>query len=166
MQEVSGGNLDAMAILFERYHKWIYNFLYQMEPDEAVCEDLTQNVFYKAMRYRTSYKGGKFSSWIFKITRNVFSDHIKKKKPNVTLENLVLVEDESKEDLSNEVRRLRIVLNMLPVGDKELIIMSRFQGMKYHQIADVIGSNEIAVKTRVHRIIKKMKTIYFEKNTL
>ncbi len=168
MHEVASGNLDAMTALFDRYNKWIYNFLFQMAGDCALCEDLTQQVFYKALRYRTSYKGGKFSSWIFKIARNLFTDHIEKQKrySNVPLDNLVLVDDEDTEDLTEEVRRLRVVLNKLPLEDKEIMVMSRFQGMRYHQIAEVLGSNESAIKTRIHRIMKKMRTLYFENKTL
>ncbi len=163
MQSVANGNLDAMTILFDRYHEWIYNFLYKMKPDAAFCEDLTQNVFYKALRYRTSYSGGKFASWIFSIARNLFHDEVKKEKyrTNVSLDNLRVVEDKE-EDLSDEVKRLHVVLNKLKAEEKEIIVMSRFQGMKYQQIAEVIGSSEVAVKTKVHRVLKKMKTLYFE----
>ena len=164
MQSVANGNLDAMTILFDRYHEWIYNFLYKMKPDAPFCEDLTQNVFYKALRYRSSYSGGKFASWIFTIARNLFHDQIEKEKrrSNVSLENLAIVDEDSREDLSDEVKRLHVVLNKLKEDEKELIVMSRFQGMKYQQIAEVIGSNETAVKTRIHRVIKKMKSLYFE----
>ena len=165
MQQVAKGNLDGMTILFDRYHKWIYNFLYKMQPDQALCEDLTQNVFYKAIRYRNSYSGGKFSSWIFKITRNIFSDHIEKQKKisNVAIDHLVIVDEDGKEDLSEELIRLRLVLNRLPLADKELIVLSKYQGLRYKEIADIIGSNETAVKTRIHRILRKMRTLYFEK---
>ncbi len=164
MQSVANGNLDAMTILFDRYHEWIYNFLYKMKPDAPFCEDLTQNVFYKALRYRSSYSGGKFASWIFTIARNLFHDQIEKEKrrSNVSLDNLAIVDEDSREDLSDEVKRLHAVLNKLKDDEKELIVMSRFQGMKYQQIAEVIGSNETAVKTRIHRVIKKMKSLYFE----
>lgn len=164
MQSVANGNLDAMTILFDRYHEWIYNFFFKMKPDVAFCEDLTQNVFYKALRYRSSYGGGKFASWIFTIARNLFHDQIEKEKhrSNIPVEHLAVVDDNGREDLSDEVRRLHVVLNNLKEADKELIVMSRFQGMKYQQIAEVIDSSETAVKTRVHRILKKMKTMYFE----
>ncbi|MDC8002977.1 RNA polymerase sigma factor [Aureisphaera galaxeae] len=164
MQSVAHGDLDAMTILFDRYHEWIYNFFFKMKPDAAFCEDLTQNVFYKALRYRSSYSGGKFASWIFTIARNLFHDHIEKEKhrSNVPVEQLAIVDEDGKDDRTDEVKRLHLVLNKLKKEEKELIVMSRFQGMKYQQIAEVIGSNETAVKTRVHRVIKKMKTLYFE----
>ena len=91
MYDVARGNLDAMTFIFERYHLRIYNFLFQMTRDKAVAEDLTQNVFYKAIRYRTSYQGGQFVSWIFKIARNLFSDYYQKQKKsqnNLVFENL------------------------------------------------------------------------------
>ena len=95
MQSVANGNLDAMTILFDRYHEWIYNFFFKMKPDVAFCEDLTQNVFYKALRYRSSYGGGKFASWIFTIARNLFHDQIEKEKhrSNVPVEHLAIVDE-------------------------------------------------------------------------
>lgn len=164
MEEVAHGNLDVMSQLFERYHKWIYNFFFQMTANEALCEDLTQTVFYKAIRYRTSYKGGKFASWIFTIARNVFSDQYRSaynKMSQVPTEGLEVVAD-NHEKRDDNSERLHYVLNKLKVDDRELIVMSKFQDMKYQQIAELIGSNETAVKTRIHRIIKKMRTLYFE----
>ncbi len=165
MQQVAGGNLDAMTLLFERYHKWIYNFFLQKDSNTTLCEDMTQTVFYKAIRYRSSYRGGKFASWIFTIARNVFTDEYRSHKVRtleIAEERMPEIEDEQNDDLNDERIRLQQVLNTLPEIDREIIVMSRFQGMRYAEIAEVIGSNEIAVKTRMHRIIKKMRTLYFE----
>ncbi len=167
MQEVSEGNLDSMTILFERYHQWIYNFFFQMIQNQSVCEDLIQNTFYKAIRYRNSYKGGKFASWIFQIARNISSDYFKQLQKerlqgDVGLEKITEISEAYDEDNNENIQRLKYVLKKLPVKDRELLVMSRFQGMKYKQIAEVIGSTEIAVKTKTHRAIKKLKTLYFE----
>jgi len=43
-----------------------------------------------------------------------------------------------------------------------LIIMNRIEGIKYDQIAEIVGSNTVAVKTKIHRIIKKLRINYFE----
>lgn len=74
MRQVSNGNLDFMRLLYDRYHQWIYNFFIQMIHDKDACEDLMQTTFYKAIKYRKSYKGGKFDSWIFRIARNIGFD--------------------------------------------------------------------------------------------
>ncbi|WP_298900508.1 sigma-70 family RNA polymerase sigma factor [uncultured Psychroserpens sp.] len=165
MLDVSRGNLDAMAHIFERYNKRLYNFFYQMIKDKDVCEDMTQTVFYKVMRYRSSYKGGQFVSWIFKIARNVFSDQYQKSKKTLNNENLELIahkNGESKEERNDDVAHLHNALNTLNSQDRELIVLNRFQGIKYDKIAEIVGSSEGAVKVKVHRIMKKLKTVYLE----
>ena len=165
MHDVSRGNLDAMTFLFERYHLRIYNFLFQMIRDKAVCDDLTQNVFYKAIRYRTSYKGGKFVSWIFKIARNIFSDYYQKQKreqSNVIIEQMADQDVESVTDKTEEIAHLYNAMEGLKVEEKELVVMNRIQGIKYDRIAEITGSSEGAVKVKIHRIINKLRTVYFE----
>src|SRR3989337_1581210 len=76
MEAVKSGNLQQVSLLFERYNKRIYNFLARMAMDRAVAEDLTQNVFLRIIKYRSSYReGARFQSWIYQVARNVFSDH-------------------------------------------------------------------------------------------
>ena len=165
MHIVSEGNLDAMTYIFDRYQVRLYNFYYQKVKDVAVCEDLTQNVFLKVIKYKHSYKGGKFVSWIFKIARNLFYDHYQEQKKTQPFENIDDVSSELNEESiekEEEVSHLMKVLNNLSDTDKELIIMNRIEGIKYEQIAEIIGSNTIAVKTKIHRIVKKLRTNYFE----
>ena len=165
MQIVSEGNLDAMTTIFDRYHVRLYNFYYQKIKDVAVCEDLTQNVFLKVIKYKHSYKGGKFVSWIFKIARNLFYDHYQEQKKTQPLEDIDDVSNELNEEAvekQEEVNHLMKVLNNLSDKDKELIVMNRIDGIKYEQIAEIIGSNTTAVKTKIHRIVKKLRTNYFE----
>ena len=165
MRIVSEGNLDAMTYIFERYHIRLYNFYYQKVKDIDVCEDLTQNVFLKVIKYKHSYKGGKFVSWIFKIARNLFYDHYQEQKKTASFEDIDTITGELDEEIiekEEEVSHLMKVLNNLNEKDKELIIMNRIDGIKYEQIAEIVGSNTIAVKTKIHRIVQKLRTNYFE----
>ena len=165
MQIVSGGNLDAMTAIFDRYHVRLYNFYYQKIKDVAICEDLTQNVFLKVIKYKHSYKGGKFVSWIFKIARNLFYDHYQEQKKTQPFEDIDDVSSELNDETvekQEEVSHLMKVLNNLNDKDKELIVMNRIDGIKYEQIAEIIGSNTTAVKTKIHRIVNKLRTNYFE----
>jgi len=165
MQTVSEGNLDAMTYIFERYNVRLYNFYYQMVKDVAICEDLTQNVFLKVIKYKHSYKGGKFASWIFKIARNLFYDHYQEQKKTQAFEDIDDVTGELDEETiekEEEVSHLMRVLNNLNEKDKELIVMNRINGIKYEQIAEIVGSNTTAVKTKIHRIVQKLRTNYFE----
>src|ERR1700754_5170091 len=76
MEAVRNGDLQQASLLFDRYHKRIFNFLARMAMDRELAEDLTQNVFLRLIKYRTSYReGARFQSWIYQVARNVFSDH-------------------------------------------------------------------------------------------
>src|SRR6187549_1933757 len=76
MEAVKSGDLQQASLLFERYHKRIFNFLARMTMDRIVAEDLTQNVFMRMIKYRSSYRqGARFQSWIYQVARNIFTDY-------------------------------------------------------------------------------------------
>lgn len=166
MVNVSKGDLDQMRYLFDRYHQRIYNFFQKMVHNKAVSEDLTQDVFAKVIRYRSSYNYGNFASWIFTIARNIFSTYYQKQKrershlinDDLTDSGEVLITESNRDEL-NHLQKALLKLNN---ADRELIIMHRFQKIKYEQIAEIMESSEGAVKVKVHRAIKKLKDIYFQ----
>ena len=66
------------------------------------------------------------------------------------------------ESNEEELNHLQRALLKLSNSDRELIVMHRFQEIKYEQIAEIIGSSEGAVKVKVHRALKKLKQVYFQ----
>lgn len=163
MSYVSSGDLDCMRVLFERYHAWIFNFFMQMVRDREASEDLVQSTFYKAIKYRNSYHGGKFASWIFQIARNLSSDYFKKQKSKFSHEPAEHIPEDAQElDGDEDVVKLKLVMQKLPASDREILVMSKFQEMRYAQIAEVLKSTETAVKIKVHRALKKLRKLYFE----
>ncbi|MFD2563352.1 RNA polymerase sigma factor [Aquimarina rubra] len=163
---VSNGDLDMMSILFERYHIRIFNFLLKMTRDRDISQDITQEVFYKAIKYRKSYKKGKFSSWIYTIARNIFSDHYQSQKTKEQRLDEIEYKMEQEENGSLEKEEIKEQLNKalekLNHTDRELVIMSRYQGIKYQEIAEITGSTAGAIKTKVHRAIHKLKDHYLQ----
>ena len=166
MLQIANGKIELLRILFDRYHIRIFNFFNKMCRNKMVSEDLTQDVFIKVMKYRTSYKNGNFAAWIYTIARNIFSTHyqkIKKERSNLIdddkLEaNSTLVSESNQDELDH----LQKALLKLSNSDRELIVMHRFQEIKYEQIAQIVGSTENAIKVKVHRALKKLKEIYFQ----
>lgn len=124
--EIASGKLELLSILFDRYNLRIYNFFNKM-----VSEDLTQDVFIKVIRYRTSYKNGKFAAWIFTIARNIFSTYYQKTKKERTneIDNDKLDANETLAAESNQeaIDHLQKALLKLPNSDRELIVMHRYQ---------------------------------------
>lgn len=166
MLAVANGELKQLSILFDRYHIRIFNFFNKMLHNKMVSEDLTQEVFIKVLKYRTSYKSGNFTSWIYTIARNIFSSYYqkqKKERTNIIENDLVGTEEnlitESNQEELEHLQRSLLKLNNV---DRELIVMHRFQEINYGQIAEIIGSSEGAVKVKVHRALKKLKDIFFQ----
>lgn len=163
MAEVAQGNLDLLRILFDRHHAHIFNFLYKMCGDKMLSEDLTQDVFYKVIKYRSSYKNGKFVSWIFTIARNSLKTHYTRNKEmhsdlDTVQYRLAENENENQEDYS----QLQRALGKLESSDREVIIMHKFHEIKYNELAEIMNSTPGAIKTKVSRALKKLKTIYLE----
>lgn len=164
MAEVALGNLDTASVLFERHHVHVYNFLYKMSKDRMLSEDITQEVFYKLIKYRSSYNNGKFVSWMFTIARNCLASHYKSSKSKTAdLELLDYKQSENTTEEEEDYSHLQKALAKLNPADRELLILNRFQEIKYNELAEIMDSTTGAVKTKVSRALKKLKRIYFEK---
>jgi len=161
MAQVAQGNLEVLKLLFDKHHVHIFNFLYKMCGDKMLSEDLTQDVFYKVIKYRTSYNNGNFVSWLFTIARNSLKTHFtRNKEAHDDLENVTykLSEEENKEEYSH----LHKALQELEASDRELVVLHRFQGIKYQELAEMMESTPGAIKTKMSRALKKLKTIYMQ----
>lgn len=163
MRKVADGNLDLLKVLFNRHHKHVYNYLYKMSGDQMLSEDLTQDVFYKLIKYRNSYRNGAFVSWLFTIARNNLKSHFTRNAKNHEDINVLEYKStastaEHQEDYSH----LQNALNRLEETDREMVILNKFQEIRYEELAEIMGSTPGAVKTRVCRILKKLKGYYLE----
>ncbi len=162
MAKVANGNLDVLKILFERHHKHVFNFLYKMCGDKMLSEDITQEVFYKLMKYRSSYNNGKFVSWLFTIARNCLKTHFRKTVNTPESIDTTAIKHIEKEEEKPDYSDLQIALNQLDASDRELLVLHRFQEIKYEELANIVGSTPGAVKTKVSRAMQKLRNIYFK----
>lgn len=168
MLQVREGNLEKLGILFNRHQKTLYNFFLRLTNDRKSSEDLVQEVFLRILKYRHSYRGdGKFTNWMFHISRNAQVDFFKKQHREQAMsddEQEIISQDANPGDAleqNQEIRLLRKALAQLPNEKKEVLILSRYQGLKYEDIAAIQGCQVGTVKARVHRAIKDLREIYF-----
>ncbi|MCB2376817.1 RNA polymerase sigma factor [Hymenobacter sp. BT635] len=169
MLRVKAGDVDRMGLLFERYHRKLFSFLYHMLGRADTSEDLVQNVFYRMLKYRHTYTGeGEFRTWMYHLARNVLADHIKKNRHSTHHADVADFAEkigggsQADEGLQREqeVATLHRALGRLSAENREVLILSRFQELKYEEIARVLNTTEGAVKVRVHRAMNELKTIY------
>jgi RNA polymerase sigma factor (sigma-70 family) len=77
MLRVKTGDLNRMRLLFERYHRELFGFLYHSSSDAEASEDMVQTVFYRMLKYRHTFTGEGFRTWMYHLARNVLIDNAK-----------------------------------------------------------------------------------------
>ncbi len=169
MLKVKSGDLDSMGLLFTRYHRQLYGFLYHMTYQREASEDMVQQVFYRMLKYRNNFTGtGEFIHWMYAIARNVIKDQGKRKSLPMTgdsiddMADLIAGSTNIEEQLHKKQTAavLQMAMRKLSDDEREILLLSRFQELKYQEIAAILGINEGAVKVRVHRAMCRLKEIY------
>lgn len=166
MSLIKAGKIELLNSLFDRYGNRLYSYFLKSTLNKADGDDLTQELFIRVMKYRKSYKEGQsVEIWIFQIARNMVKDHFKKMK--VYRDNFCLMEI-IPEHISNEAdnqqereEQLYRAMSKLSKEKRELLVLSKFEGMKYEQIAILRKTSVSNIKVQVHRVIKELKDIYF-----
>lgn len=169
MMAVKNGEMEKATELFDRYHRRLYNFFVKITFDRELGHDLTQNVFLRMIRYRSTYKEGKlFRSWIYQMARNIYADHFRKNKLMYSdyadvedLKNRIAAVDETMVETEKE-KLLYISLYRLSPEQREVLILTRFQQLKYEEVAQILDCTVANVKVKVHRAIKELREKYFE----
>jgi RNA polymerase sigma-70 factor (ECF subfamily) len=169
MEKVRDGQVEKLAILFEKHHVKVFNFFLRLTGSHNLSEDLVQNVFVRMLKYRSTYEArGKFVVWMFRIARNVHVDYLRKNKPGYDLADQ-FEEPESEEDspvIAFEQKKdrelIQEALSRLPLKKREALILNRYQDMKYKEIAELFGCKEGTIKASIHRAVKQLGKIYFE----
>ena len=167
MIAVKQGEVGKMGNLFERHHTRIYDFCHRMTGSQAVSEDLVQEAFMRALKYRKSFRGDSdFLPWLYRLARNVCYDYFSKSKRFPVSESeppeTISPEPSAADDveLNEQICLLRQALLRLPVERREVLILSRFEFRSYSEIAELMGSSVGAVKVRVHRAMNQLRDIY------
>jgi len=167
MYKVTQNSTESASELYDRYSKRLYNYFLKISFDKELSNDLLQNTFLRMLKYRNTYHIGKsFETWIFQIARNVFADHLKSNKLLVDKHQDIYSLDHSEDEESAEKEikenRLKKALARLPGEAREILILSRFQSMRYEQIGQILNITVPNVKVRVHRALKKLRECYLE----
>ncbi|GAB3237338.1 sigma-70 family RNA polymerase sigma factor [Hymenobacter seoulensis] len=171
MLQVKAGQVEKMGLLFERYHRPLFAFFYHSNGNATASEDLVQNVFYRMLKYRHTFNGeGEFRTWMYHLARNVLADAAKKEKPSLHHKD---VADWSEKiaggttadghlQKTQDVELLHRAMACLSPDQREVLVLSRFQELKYEQIAQLLDTTVGAVKVRAHRALCQLKDIYLK----
>jgi RNA polymerase sigma factor (sigma-70 family) len=169
MTEVKNGDIDRLGILFERYHRRLFAFFYRLTSRQDVSEDLVQGVFERILKYRSSWNAnGRFTAWLFGIARNLHADHCNARAPEQLMDERLIDEmplimngsthGADTEQAEDDTRWLVLrALDHLDPDKRQVLVLSRFEGFRYREIAQMMNCTESAVKVRVFRAMNEMR---------
>jgi RNA polymerase sigma-70 factor (ECF subfamily) len=163
------GDQEAFGVLYERYVSRIYSYIYYRTGNQHDAEDLTARVFFRAMRHIENYtdRGLPLSAWLYRIAHNLVANwHRDNSRRNeIPLEEIILVrhsgdlpevvliENEEKENLLNVIHRL-------PAERQQLIILKFVEHLSNAEVGQVMGRSEGAVKSLYHRTLLSLRDDY------
>jgi RNA polymerase sigma-70 factor (ECF subfamily) len=165
---VKNGDLGKMSLLFERYHKPLFAYLFHQTGNQEESEDLMQSVFYIMLKKRQSFSPeGIFRAWMYQIARNTMINSVKKSRKMVYKEklpenetNFIVTDTEKSIDQKERKLQLEIAISRLPADQKEVLILSKYQELPYKEIASILKTTEANVKIKVFRAVQELKKLY------
>jgi len=170
LERIRRGDNEGAAELFERYAPALLRFTVRMLSDRASAEEVTQEVFLKVISRAHQYDGrAGVSSWLFAIAANACRDRRRRDRRAsvVPLESVAepRARGESVESMiASRQRRhaVREALAELSEEQREALILARYHGMPYAEIARTLGISVGAVKTRIFRAVETLKSHFSE----
>jgi len=160
---VRGGQGDMLGVLFDRYQVPLFSLYSKLTGDRAASEDLVQEVFVRILKYRRSYRPGTaFRPWLYKIARNAHVDQARRRRPELEFQPEMVppAPHHDQAAASEQEALLHRALLELPEAKREVLLLSRFQGLPYGEIAELTGCQVAAVKVRVHRALQELREIF------
>lgn len=164
--EAAKNNSARFDVLYEKYYKSIFIFIYRRTGNEELTADLTSHVFLKALINIKKYefKGVPFSAWLFRIAFNEINMYFRKNKAFrvVSLEqNCIhqIVQEADIVDNTEAQQKMMTALKQLDNYDIQLIELRFFEKHSFAEVGNIIGITENNAKVKVYRILEKLKKI-------
>ena len=159
MLRVREGEVGELAVLFHRHSQRLFSYFLRLTGSREASEDLVQEVFVRILKYRRRFqaRGSGFLPWVFRMAHNVGMDHFRRRRPAADADQEVsemAADDHSPEERLQDRESLRLLeraLRQIPLTGREALVLARFHGKKYTEIAEILGCSVGAVKLRVHR---------------
>ena len=155
----------AFEVLVDTYKQRLYWHIRRIVLDHDDADDVLQNTFIKVFRNIEGFKGdSKLYSWMYRIATNESLQFLKSKSRK-----LGITGSDMQEQMANNLRadvyfdgdeiqlQLQQALARLPEKQKLVFNMKYFDGLKYHEISEILDTSIGALKTSYHLAVKKIE---------
>jgi RNA polymerase sigma-70 factor (ECF subfamily) len=166
MRKFQRGDISAFERLIRKYQRPLINFAYRFLHDQNEAEDVAQEIFLRiyssAKKYRPT---ARFSTWIYRIATNLCLNELRRMRSRVQdsletggqKEESISLPDNSIQgpfEAYTEMERSHVIrkaIDGLPPRQKTAVILCKYQGLSYKEVADIMQCSEGAVKSYLHR---------------
>ena len=164
--ERAKSDLGAFGLLYEKYVKKIYNYVYYRTSNHYDAEDLTAKTFHRALKHIPRYqqRGLPFSAWLYRIAHNLVANwhRDQNRRKVIALDELLLYHQgkQSPEGLVEEDEERRVLLRgirRLPADRQQLLILKHVEGMTNKEAGEIMGRSEGAIKSLYHRTLVALR---------
>ena len=165
------GDEGALEILYRRYEKPIFSFIYRMVLSADDAEDLCQETFFKVIRAKKKYwKTAKFKTWLFNIALNLCRDRLRRMKfrSHLSLNSPTFSQDseenrthqsicDSSSDPTRQVQKdemntlVQQAFTKLPEQERTVVILRQYHALKFSEIAEIMNCPLGTAKSLNHR---------------
>ena len=168
------GDTEAFGLLVGRYSERVFSLVCRICGNREDAEEVTQDVFVKVFRNIGNFRrASSFSSWIYRIAYNASISHLRRQNPfrmsELQEERLDTGSREGPDDFEaaapgreEQLERLEKALATLPPDDRALLLFFYREDKSVREIAEIVSQSENNIKTRLHRIRKRLGNIYNE----
>jgi RNA polymerase sigma-70 factor (ECF subfamily) len=175
MLRVRQGDDSGFDYLIEKYRKPIVSFMYRMVHNQAVAEELAQEVFLRVYRSRQTYRAeARFSTWLYRIATNLGVNHARDTRHERAAQNVYLDQPDpetgttpdvadsrplAEEELVKDerMRAIRKHVMALPERQRTAVLMHKYQGLDYREIGAVLHLSESATKSLLFRAYQTLR---------
>jgi len=173
MLRVRDGDQSSFSLLLDYHRIPVIHFLYRMVQNQAVAEELAQEVFLRVYRSRGTYEPtAKFTTWLFRIATHLALNWIRDGRNEKQQESL---DEEISDGTTRQVpdrgrtieqellyqarlREVREAIECLPSKQRAAVMMHKYEELEYAQIANVLTCSESAVKSLLFRAYESLRT--------
>jgi len=175
MLRVREGDDSGFNLLIQKYHKPIVHFMFRMVHNQAVAEELAQEVFLRVYRSRQTYRAeARFTTWLYRIATNLGVNHARDTKHERAAQNVYLDQPDPETGTTPDVadaratieqelvrdermRAIRQHVMALPERQRTAVLMHKYQGLDYKQIGEVLKLSESATKSLLFRAYQTLR---------
>lgn len=160
------GDAQAFASLYDRYFERVYRYVYYRVREEAEAEDVTSEVFFRALRAMPRYEPRQpFLAWLYRIARNAVIDRARALRPRLSFDEALAHPDSGEHVLDPDVQvlatdrraRLRAAIKHLTAEQQEVVVLRFIDGLTTDEVGKIMSKRAATVRGLQFRALQSLR---------